>query len=176
MLEGAIDARSFNTVRSSGKSLVIKSSSPEVLKGECGSMESRSLGWHQVHLGRCLMLFVYLCFNMYSNTFEMITLLLCQASGHWYRNIPPELACHFPQAVDIQEGDASKDSSLSTITMSKASLTVIYLRRCAQRSLHDQAKPCEVICLGSLPRKCFQPQAELMRLSPDSSAARRSLV
>ncbi|CAK9073303.1 unnamed protein product [Durusdinium trenchii] len=73
MLEGAIDARSFNTVRSSGKSLVIKSSSPDVLKGEC----------------------------------------------HWYRSIPPELACHFPQAVDIQEGDASKDSSLSTITMSK---------------------------------------------------------
>ena len=42
--------------------------------------------------------------------------------GHWYRSIPPELACHFPQAVDIQEGDASKDSSLSTITMSKVGL------------------------------------------------------
>ena len=35
MLEGAIDARAFNTVRSSGKSLVIKSSTPDVLKGEC---------------------------------------------------------------------------------------------------------------------------------------------
>lgn len=35
MLEGAIDARAFNTVRSSGKSLVIKSSKPDVLKGEC---------------------------------------------------------------------------------------------------------------------------------------------
>ncbi|CAE7511830.1 unnamed protein product [Symbiodinium pilosum] len=35
VLDGAIDARSFNMVRSAGKSHVIKSSKSEVLKGEC---------------------------------------------------------------------------------------------------------------------------------------------
>ncbi|CAE8582461.1 unnamed protein product [Polarella glacialis] len=34
-LEGAIDARSFNLVRSAGKAHVIKSSTPDVLMGEC---------------------------------------------------------------------------------------------------------------------------------------------
>ncbi|CAJ1441433.1 unnamed protein product [Effrenium voratum] len=34
-LDGAIDARSFNLVRSSGKAHVIKSSAPDVLRGEC---------------------------------------------------------------------------------------------------------------------------------------------
>lgn len=40
-------------------------------------------------------------------------------SGHWYRNIPAALAMHFPQAMEILEGDGS-DASVSTITMSKA--------------------------------------------------------
>jgi aminoglycoside phosphotransferase (APT) family kinase protein len=34
-LDGAIDARAFNLVRSAGKEQVIKSSSPDVLRGEC---------------------------------------------------------------------------------------------------------------------------------------------
>ena len=42
----------------------------------------------------------------------------CRSSGHWYRNIPAELAMHFPQAMEILEGDGS-DASVSTITMSK---------------------------------------------------------
>lgn len=41
-------------------------------------------------------------------------------TGHWYRSVPPELQCHFPQAVDIQEGDPARDGAVSTITMSKA--------------------------------------------------------
>ena len=44
MLEGAIDARAFNTVRSSGKSLVIKSSTPDVLKGECPLLKNGGMG------------------------------------------------------------------------------------------------------------------------------------
>ena len=49
--------------------------------------------------------------------------------GHWYRNIPAELAMHFPQAMEILEGDGS-DASVSTITMSKvpwASSDVFFL-------------------------------------------------
>jgi len=108
MLEGAIDARAFNTVRSSGKSLVIKSSKPDVLKGEC----------------------------------------------HWYRNIPAELAMHFPQAMEILEGDGS-DASVSTITMSKVVgvtfshlvtarlLMPEWLRRLVRtlRKIHEQKLP-----------------------------------
>ena len=44
MLEGAIDARAFNTVRSSGKSLVIKSSTPDVLKGEGPLLKNGGMG------------------------------------------------------------------------------------------------------------------------------------
>eukprot|EP00438_Fugacium_kawagutii_P035130 Skav218770 [mRNA] locus=scaffold1372:332268:337482:- [translate_table: standard] len=101
MIEGAIDARAFNTVRSSGKSLVIKSSRPDVLKGEC----------------------------------------------YWYQNIPVDLACHFPQAVDIQEGDASKDGAVVGVTFSHLVTARLlmpeWLRRLVRtlRKVHDQKAP-----------------------------------
>lgn len=213
MLEGAIDARAFNTVRSSGKSLVIKSSKPDVLKGECcvvtdgkymkrqhhqffllnhGNLNmdgfffgmesnfSRNLivRFH-VKLQGCFQegkLYMDIQFLYARNVFflnhhgmesmqsskiqsvqnstnmniflsgisnnkgqdsRMLLGCVCvprksncrRSSGHWYRNIPAELAMHFPQAMEILEGDGS-DASVSTITMSKepwASSDVFFL-------------------------------------------------
>ena len=139
-LDGAIDARSFNLVRSSGKagdshrvagdfaSGIARSHShgswdhrrlfhiPSPLRSvpvggrpfASGDAERKAHGVHpEAHVIK-------------SSAPDVL-----RGECHWYRSIPPELSCYFPRPVEIQEGEGI--SSVSSITMEKARETFFAL-------------------------------------------------